>query len=190
MRIRLGIDLDGVVANFTGGWITRYNMEFGTSLTEDLVDHWDAAYDLTHFEKMSDFWHWAGASGNGPTVFRNLTTYPGALETLGRLATCHDIVILTMKDDWARHDTFSWIADNHIPTQEVHLIRDKWKIDCGIYLDDSPFMLPELVEKRPDSIVCRFVRPWNQPVAGAIDVHDWDEFLSVVTRQNGNRHCD
>lgn len=189
MTIRLGIDLDGVVANFISGWMLRYNMEFGTSLTEDLVDHWDAAHDLTHFQDMSEFWQWAGAAGNGPTVFRNLPSYPGALEALLELATCHDIVILTMKADWAGHDTFSWIADNRIPTREVHLIRDKWKVDCDIYLDDSPFVVPQLVEKRPDSIVCRYVRPWNKPVTGAIDVHDWDEFMSIVAREKGDRDC-
>lgn len=189
MRIRLGIDLDGVVANFIDGWMMRYNMEYGTSLTEDQVDHWDAAHELTHFQDMSDFWQWAGASGNGPTVFRNLRTYPGALTTLNELATCHDIVILTMKPDWAGHDTFSWIADNHIPTREVHLIRDKWNVDCDIYLDDSPYVLSGLVAKRPNSIVCRFVRPWNEPVPGAINVHNWDEFLELVAREKGDHDC-
>ncbi len=189
MRIRLGIDLDGVVAKFIDGWMTRYNLEFGAHLTADLVDHWDAAHDLTHFDDMNDFWQWAGADGNGPTVFRSLDTYPGALETLDELAACHDIVILTMKPDWAGPDTFAWLADNRICTREVHLIRKKWEVDCGIYLDDSPFVLPKLVEKRPDSIVCRFVRPWNEPVAGAIDIHDWDEFRSLVVRENDDRDC-
>ena len=41
--MRLGIDLDGVVANFVRGWMLRYNLEFGSSLTEDLVNDWDAA---------------------------------------------------------------------------------------------------------------------------------------------------
>lgn len=189
MRLRLGIDLDGVVADFNAGWMLRYNQEFGTNLTEDLVDHWDAAHDLTHFEDMADFWQWAGASRVGPTMFRNLTTYPGALEALHKLAICHKIVILTMKPDWAAHDTYAWIADNRLPTREVHLIRKKWEVDCDIYLDDSPFVVPQLVQQRPDSIVCRFVRPWNKPVAGATDVHDWEEFLSVVARKNGDRDC-
>lgn len=189
MRIRLGIDLDGVVANFIEGWMLLYNMEFGGNLTADMVDHWDAAHDLTHFTDMNDFWQWAGASGNGPTIFRELPPYPGALETLGELATCNDIVILTMKPDWAGPDTFSWIADHHIPTREVHLIRDKWKVECDIYLDDSPFAVPALVKNRPDSIVCRFVRPWNKPVEGAIDIHSWEEFCELVKREKGDRDC-
>jgi uncharacterized HAD superfamily protein len=40
--MRLGIDLDGVVADFTGGWIRYYDDHFGTALTTDLVTSWDA----------------------------------------------------------------------------------------------------------------------------------------------------
>jgi 5'(3')-deoxyribonucleotidase len=156
--MRLGIDLDGVVADFILGWMTRYNLEFGAHLTEDLVDHWDAAADLTHFETLTDFWDWAGATGAGPTVFRHLSTYPGARETLCELATDHDIVILTMKPDWAASDTFAWI-------------------------DDSPYAIPALVEHRPESIVCRYVRPWNKPVAGAHDIHEWSDFCAFVKKE-------
>jgi 5'(3')-deoxyribonucleotidase len=187
--MRLGIDLDGVVADFIGGWMLRYNMEFGTNLTEDMVDHWDAAGDLTHFGDLSDFWQWAGASGHGPTVFRNLESYPGSLEAIEELAACHDIVILTMKPDWAAADTFAWISDHRIPTREVHLLRNKWKVDCDIYLDDSPYAVPALVKHQPDSIVCRFVRPWNEPVDGAVDIYGWDEFRSFVAREKGDRDC-
>jgi len=187
--MRLGIDLDGVVANFIRGWMLRYNMEYGTNLKEDQVDHWDAAGDLTHFEDLSDFWHWAGASGHRPSVFRHLEPYPGALEALNDLSACHDIVVLSMKPDWAAADTYAWIADHRLPTREVHLLRSKWLIDCDIYLDDSPFAVVDLVKHRPDRIVCRFVRPWNDPVEGAVDIYDWEEFRSFVAREKGDRDC-
>ncbi|MDJ0952162.1 MAG: hypothetical protein QNJ81_00655 [Acidimicrobiia bacterium] len=187
--MRLGIDLDGVVTNFIKGWMLRYNLEFGTNLTEDRVDRWDAAGELTHFDDLSDFWQWAGASGHGPTVFRNLDPYPGALEALHDLAECHDIVILTMKPDWAAADTYAWLAEHRVPTREVHLLRDKWEVACDIYLDDSPFALHDLVNKRPQSIVCRFVRPWNEPIEGTTDIHSWNEFVSLVAQEKGDRDC-
>ena len=28
--------------------------------------------------------------------------------------------------------------------------------------------------------MCRFVRPWNRPVAGTVDVHGWEEFGEMV----------
>ena len=187
--MRLGIDLDGVVANFVRGWMLRYNMDFGTNLTEDQVDRWDAAGDLTHFTDLADFWQWAGASGHGPTVFRNLEPYPDALEALDHLAACHDIVILSMKPDWAAADTYSWLADHRIPTREVHLLRDKYLVPCDIYLDDSPIALPDLLNKQPGAIVCRYVRPWNEPLEGAVDIHSWREFENLVDRIKDDRDC-
>jgi len=38
------------------------------------------------------------------------------------------------------------------------------------------------VKHRPEATVCRYVRPWNDPVAGAIDVTDFVEFREVVDR--------
>ncbi|HZD21945.1 MAG TPA: hypothetical protein VE569_00850, partial [Acidimicrobiia bacterium] len=51
-----------------------------------------------------------------------------------------------------------------------------------VYLDDGPHILAALVAHRPEATVCRYVRPWNTPVTGAIDVNDFNEFRDVVDR--------
>ncbi|MGI9579254.1 MAG: 5' nucleotidase, NT5C type, partial [Microthrixaceae bacterium] len=57
-RLRLGVDLDGVVANFNRGWIERYNRDFGGSVSEHEVVEWDSPVNLTHFGGMGPFWDW------------------------------------------------------------------------------------------------------------------------------------
>ncbi len=178
--MRLGIDLDGVVADFNSGWVRRYNSEFGSSLTADQVDSWDAMGNLTHFETMGAFWRWASA-GPGGSIFRHLETYPGAVETLTALGRHHEIVIITAKPDWAVHDTFAWIADRRIPTREVHITEEKWRVPCDVYLDDAPRQIDELHRMRPEAAVCRFVRPWNHPVPGVHDVDGWEDFAAFVS---------
>ncbi|MGB9359295.1 MAG: hypothetical protein WCC01_12130 [Acidimicrobiia bacterium] len=180
--MRLGIDLDGVVADFNTGWVGRYNREFEANLTTDMVDSWDAMGDITHFETLSDFWTWA-ENGDGDSIFRHLPPYPNALETLHRLAANHQIVIISAKFGWALHDTFAWIADNQIPTREVHITYAKWRVPCDVYLDDSPHQIVELHENRPEAVVCRFVRPWNEAVFGVRDVSTWDEFETLVDQR-------
>jgi 5'(3')-deoxyribonucleotidase len=177
--MRLGIDLDGVVADFNAGWIARYNEEFEASIPLDAVQMWDGLHELTHFTDMKAFWEWAKGHGKG-SVFRHLETYQGAVESLGLLAADHDVVILTTKPDWAIHDTFAWIADHRIPTREVHMTWAKWRVPCDVYLDDAPHQITRIHRARPEAITCRFVRPWNEPVPGVHDVHDWDGFVALV----------
>lgn len=181
--MRLGIDLDGVVADFNAGWMKLHGEEHGTDLTSDLVTSWNGLHEVGGFASMGEFWWWARGGGHRPSIFRHLETYPGAVETLERLVRDgHEVVVLTSKPWWAIHDTYNWIADRALPTREVHMRDDKWAVDCDVYLDDSPIVLPPLVRHRPDAVVCRFVRPWNDPVAGSHDVAGWDDFAAIVDR--------
>lgn len=178
--MRLGIDLDGVVADFNEGWMALHADEFGSNLHPDMVQTWDGLHEVGGFPHMGAFWHWARGRDR-PSIFRNLGTFPEALPTLDRLDRAgHDVVILTSKPKWAHADTLYWLADMRLPTTEIHFLADKWRVDCDAYLDDSPTVLPGLVRHQPDALVCRFVRPWNEPVAGARDVHDWAGFEAMV----------
>jgi 5'(3')-deoxyribonucleotidase len=180
--MRLGIDLDGVVADFNAGWIRRYNRQYGTELPLDSVQSWDAIPSLTHFEDMGQFWKWA-QDHDGHTLFRHLEPYPEALETLQHLThRRHQVVVLTTKPPWAVPDTFAWLAEHRLPTREVHILEDKWRVDCDVYLDDAPHILRQLVRHRPERLICRFVRPWNQPIPGTVDVADWPGFTQAVLR--------
>jgi 5'(3')-deoxyribonucleotidase len=183
--MRLGIDLDGVVADFTAGWIRRYNDEFGADLVPESIQTWNGMEEMTHFPDMAAFWDWA-AGQPGDSVFRHLETYHGATETLARLdADGHEVVILTTKPDWAVHDTFAWIADRAIPTREVHILYRKWRVPCDVYLDDAPHQIHRIHLERPEAHVCRFVRPWNLPVPGVHDVENWPDFEALVMKLAG-----
>ncbi len=179
--MRLGIDLDGVVADFNQGWIERYNRDFGTTLSTDDIIEWDAPTLLTHFESMAPFWDWARTCGEGASLFRWLTPYPNSLMSLRRLAAGgHHIVILTTKPDFAVHDTFAWLADNAVATTEVHILDDKTTVDCDVYLDDADHNLASLARVHPEAVVCRYVRPWNEPHENTVDIGDWGDFEQLV----------
>ncbi len=179
-RLRLGIDLDGVVADFNAGWIERYNQQFGADLLPEHVDVWDAPTTLTHFTNMGEFWRWARTAGGGSSIFRILQPYHGAVEALTRLARDHHVVIVTTKPHFAVHDTFEWIAEHRIPTREVHVVDDKTTVSCDVYLDDADHNVRALVRARPESLVCRYVRPWGTQQRGAVDVTGWGGFEQVV----------
>ncbi|MBA2729510.1 MAG: hypothetical protein H0U48_02015 [Euzebyaceae bacterium] len=178
--MRLGIDLDGVVADFNRGWMDRYNQHFAGELHPDQVLSWDGLVPITHFADMEEFWTWAQ---DGPaSIFRDLPCYEGACDSLRRLSKDHRVVVISSKFDWAIPDTLEWIAEHRVPAREIHFVWDKTAVECDVYLEDAPHNLEALARVRADKVVCRFVRPWNDPVPGTIDVASWEEFVEVVRR--------
>lgn len=178
----MGIDLDGVVANFTQGWMDFYNREFGTDLEVEDSQRWNDLVELTHFRNIGEFWRWS-SDLDGRSVFWHLEPFPGAVEALTELSVeGHEIVIITTKPRYAHGDTYDWIEKHAVPADEVHILEDKWLVDADVYLDDGPHILPKLVANRPEATVCRYVRPWNRPVSGTVDVRDFTEFRDVVDR--------
>ena len=86
-RLRLGIDLDGVVADFNGGWIARYNRDFGADLDASMVREWDGLERLTHFRSMSEFWEWARGEGPPRSGTRRRCQVPSRRPAGSRSAT-------------------------------------------------------------------------------------------------------
>jgi 5'(3')-deoxyribonucleotidase len=188
-KLRLGIDLDGVVADFNDGWTTRYNRDFPDKLDRDLkaedVVEWDAPTTLSHFPNMSAFWTWAETCAEGRSLFHGLDPYEGALDALHQLrGDGHHLVILTTKPHFSIHDTYDWLARHKIPSTEIHILDDKTQVDCDVYLDDANHNLAALTSAHPAAEVCRYVRPWNGPISGAVDVFDWVDFQSVVAQRS------
>jgi 5'(3')-deoxyribonucleotidase len=183
--IRVGVDMDGVLADFNTGWMRRYNDEFGTALEAAQVIRWDGLEDLTHFGSMAEFWDWA--RGEGRSTFRDAPALPGAIEAVTRIARRHRLVIVSSKFAWAIPDSLAWLADHGVPAREVHFLWDKSLARCDVYLDDAPHILRALVARRPEATVCRMVCAWNEPLAGVVDVHSWDEFEELVERVAAER---
>lgn len=179
-RLRLGIDLDGVVVDFNSGWIRLYNEEFGAGIRPEDAVMWSSPTALADFDTMSQFWRWARDCSRGSSLFRHLDPYPGALGAVEALADDHDIVIVTTKPDYAVEDTMAWLADHDVPTTEVHIVDDKTTVPCDVYLEDSDHNLAALSRHRREAVVCRYVRPWNRHHEGTVPVADWEQFGTVV----------
>ena len=184
--LRVGLDMDGVLADFNAGWMKRYNHDFEATLDPSMVTEWDGLHRLTHFATMAEFWEWA--RGDDHSTFRDAPAMPGAIEATKRIARDHRVVIVSSKFDWAIPDSLAWLASHEIPAREVHFLWDKTLAGCDVYLDDAPHQLEELSTGLPDAVVCRMVLPWNDPMPGVVDVHSWEEFEAVVARTAASRN--
>lgn len=181
MGIRIGVDLDGVVVDFTSGWVGRYNAEFGADVSVADVTTWNAPAHTTHFGSMSRFWAWARTCGDGRSLFHVLKPYEGALEGLDALVHGgHDLVIITTKPRFAHDDTLEWLLAHEIPAVEVHILDDKAAVECDLYVDDADHNLVAYRAAWPDATIVRWVQPWNDPLEGVTDATSWDEILDLA----------
>jgi len=179
-QMRIGVDLDGVVADFTKGWTTQYALDFGKEILEEEITDWGLSKPLTHFEKDIDFWNWA-MDINGSSIFRHLELYENSQETLLELSKMgHEIVIISSKPWWSIHDTLIWLGENRIPTKEVHFIEDKWTIECDVYLDDAPYQLENFLKNIPEKKIIRFVRPYNSHLEGTHSISKWSDLIPLL----------
>ena len=178
--MRIGVDLDGVVANFTKGWTELYEREFGKKILEEEITEWGLSKPLTHFQEDLDFWKWA-KDIDGSSIFRNLELYENSVDVLYKLSKDgHEVVIISSKPWWSIHDTLMWLGENKIPTKEIHFIEEKWKIDCDVYIDDAPYQLENYIKNRKDKTIIRFVRLYNDPIEGVHDLNDWNDLIALL----------
>lgn len=159
VTLRLGVDIDGVVCDFRGGY------------REMLVaDGWPAA----RMPDCSD-WNFYTRWGIPESVFlrhcdeglvfsRGLPI-PGAREMLRTLVRAGwEIELVTARPAHVRGITEDWLAAHGVPYDVLHFAADKDTIRADLYLDDKPAHVEALREAGFPAVI--FNQPWNQDVDG------------------------
>jgi 5'-nucleotidase len=185
----LGLDLDGVCADYTGGFRRFVATERGVSehSLPDPVD-WDwtrCGWGIDSRQEYLDLHARAVAAG----MFRDLEPLPGASEALWRLSDAgvrirvitHRLVV-SGGHGAAAADTVTWLERHRIPFWDLCFMADKPQVGADLYVDDSPGNVRAFREAGLSVLV--FDQPYNRHLDGP-RVHDWAQAAATVLEYAG-----
>lgn len=173
----LGIDLDGVVANFADAVRETYRVWFDGEIPP--WTSWNHYEEHTRFSSIGELYDWLL---DVPGFWRSLEPIPGALGALRDFRDeGHTLKFITHRPDWAWVDTNEWLKDYGFGTVELHFADDKLSVPAQVYIDDGPHVVEALV-KAGGPLVVRYVQPWNVPVKGAVDAESWADVKEIVAK--------
>jgi len=182
----LGLDLDGVAADYVGGFRHHVARVTGRSL-ESLPFPSDWSFAKSGWCESTAEYLDLHAQAVNAGMYRTMPVMPGARESLQRI---HDkgtrIVVMTSRflpgtdPDQVMADTRHWIATHQIPVDDMQFIDDKRLCDADIYIEDAPHNINDLREAGRHVIV--FDQPYNKGVVGSERVEDWGKGEGAIIR--------
>jgi 5'-nucleotidase len=183
----LGLDLDGVCADYTDGFRRFVAADRGVSVAAlpDPVD-WDwprCGWGISSREEYLDLHARAVARG----LFRDLAPLPGVSAALWRLSDAgvrirvitHRLLVNGSHAASAA-DTVAWLERHRIPYRDLCFVADKPQVGADLYVDDSPSNLAAFTAAGLPSLV--FDQPYNRHLTGP-RVHDWAEAAEAVLQR-------
>ncbi|MDC0245307.1 hypothetical protein OAK27_01415 [Acidimicrobiaceae bacterium] len=165
----LGVDLDGVCADYTTAFRPLVAQELNiplSSLPEERS--WDFSEWGLSPKQFEDLHHKAVEDYR---MFRSMPVFENASEVLWRLSDAGvwiRIITHRLYVNWghavAVTDTVEWLDQARIPYRDICFLGDKPEVEADIYLEDAPHNIASLRNSGNSVIV--FDAPYNQEVDG------------------------
>ncbi|MCL6639056.1 MAG: hypothetical protein K6T80_05155 [Firmicutes bacterium] len=116
--MRLGVDIDGVLADSLALWVKELNQFFKKSKRVEEIQLYDICetYEIT-FKQLEDFMR-----ARGSQIMSNVPVMRGASYYLSRIKQYHDIYIVTARDGKYERETRDWLKRHGIPYDDLCLL--------------------------------------------------------------------
>lgn len=180
----LGLDLDGVCADYTGGFRAHVARSLGVpaaSLPDPVSwDYSECGWGIESTDHYLALHAEAVAAG----LFRDLAPLPGVTDALWRLSDAGiRIRVITHRlfisgsHAASTADTVAWLEQHRLPYWDLCFMADKPQVGADLYLDDSPANIAAFQAAGLPALT--FDQPYNRHLDGP-RVHDWGEAAEVV----------
>ena len=187
-RLKIAVDLDGVLAESMLVWCERANREFGTHLNMEDLDSWSSwsrfGISKDDFYRLLDE-SWIDWEQVPPTE-------PGVADKVARIEKFGDIDIVTGRSKGTEEAAKSWVENQKVRYRHFVRVagwRDKIHLNYDVYIDDAPDLMP-LVSHSPTAWAILYDRPWNRDVPRmrkVLKAERWRQIPGLLKKiQEGN----
>lgn len=190
MSLRVGVDLDGVLADFITAYRQRIIDVTGKDLFPDHTrwDSWNFEQDCGYSKAdVSKVWR---ELAEDLSFWRELPEYPwtrSAMEQLGKLwqDSEADIYFITSRpgptvknqtEMWL--DEFEGVAPTVLISSEKGLCCKALKLD--VYIDDKVENCQDVVRDSPDTLCFMLAQPWNRVIPGVARISTISQFFDAI----------
>ena len=171
-RATVGVDVDGVVADFVGVWQEGIAATEGLDVAKSEVrqDKWtrdDVGVEVREAAERTHENDWPEGVSTFPD---ELDVVPGAREGVAALADEHEVVFVTSRPPDAREGTRTWLDSEGFPYDDLRFAdRKELEPDLDVLVDDHLWNVQKFAGKGPHpedpELDARpavlFDRPWS-----------------------------
>lgn len=190
-QITVMVDIDDVLFPLADNWIYHYKMssELFSSpelynshdkhLDKSMITSWDIEACLQPTYKKL-FW----AVLDDDEFWADITVPQATKDALNKLNSCENIDLIICTDTYYKSATAKltrfFELFPFIDPSQVICMKEKWRIDADIIIDDKPETLEKFMLKyNPPFAVIKISQPWNTTT---ICDYSWNEFNDGLAR--------
>ena len=177
VKIRIGVDLDGVLYDMVSELLDHWNYDYETELEPEDITEYKMWQCLGCSEEHFKEWYSGEVTERG--FLLDLPLYPDAESWLIDLsyfedswgeAMPNDIIFITARQPRiSAIDTAEALSDIQALSLsqinwELHFCGQKWRVDCDVYIDDNPYLLRPFAKAGKELLLIE--RPWTKHVKG------------------------
>ena len=186
----LGVDLDGVCADYTAAFAEYVANERGCDV-RDLPTDRSWTFDEWRLDELGGFDHLHRTAVIEKRMFRTMPPIEGCADALWRLSDAGvwiRIVTHRLVVNWGHQvavaDTVAWLDEHGVPYRDLCFLGAKPQVEAHCYVEDAPHNVNALREAGNEVIV--FDQPYNTKTPGP-RAYDWAEVEELVL-QRMERH--